>query len=70
MYGSGTLFPVLSVLPMSVQVFVEIADPFVKVEQVLSEKSVFTIFFFRIQCYNSYPLQARSHTGPLISSFG
>lgn len=32
--------PVLSVLPVSVKVFVEIADPFVKVVQVLNEHSV------------------------------
>lgn len=40
MYLSSSPFPVLSVLPMSVKVFVEIADPFVKVVQVLSEHSV------------------------------
>lgn len=29
-----------------------------------------TILLFRIQRCNSFPLQPRSHTGPLISSFG
>lgn len=35
----GDKFPVLSVLPMSVKVFVEIVDSFVKVVQVLKEHS-------------------------------
>lgn len=66
MYGSSTPFPVLGLLPMSVKKFVEIADPVVKVVQVLNEHFVFNDFLPSDTMLQLISSPGSSHIEPLI----